>query len=82
MTEGPKRAQDGDAMPTRGMSRAARIGWMMALFLAVQTSVEYILFLVVDSNLPIMVVLNLTEAAAIMIYFMHIPRLWRGREAE
>jgi len=50
---------------------------MMALFLAVQTFLEYVIALTVDKNFPIMVIINLTEAALIMIYFMHITRLWR-----
>lgn len=64
----------------RPTSRPARIALLMALFLAVQTAAEYILALVVDKNLPIMVAINVSEAALIMIYFMHLPRLWRGRE--
>jgi hypothetical protein len=62
------------------MSRPARIALMMALVLALQTAVEYVLALVLDKNLPIMVAINLSEAALIMIYFMHLPRLWQARE--
>lgn len=69
-----------ETAPPAGMSRPARIALLMALFLAVQTAAEYILALVVDKNLPIMVAINLSEAALIMIYFMHLPRLWRGGE--
>jgi hypothetical protein len=76
-TQGERR-QETVAPP--GTSRPARIALMMALVLAVQTAAEYILALVVDKNLPIMVAINLSEAALIMIYFMHLPRLWRGRE--
>ncbi len=68
--------------PERGLGREVRIGWLMALFLAVQTVLEYVLAQVIDANLPIMVAINISEAAAIMVYFMHLPRLWRGREEE
>ncbi len=81
MTEEAKRREDSEVVPP-GMSRAARIGWLMVVFLAIQSAVEYVLSLVLDKNLPIMVVINVTEASAIMIYFMHIPRLWREREEE
>ena len=72
----------GQEAPARGLGREVRIGWFMALFLAVQTVLEYLLAQVIDANLPIMVAINISEAAAIMVYFMHLPRLWRGREEE
>jgi len=76
-THGERRQQPA---PPAGMSRPARIALIMALFLAVQTAAEYVLALALDKNLPVMVVINLSEAALIMVYFMHLPRLWRGRE--
>ena len=67
--------------PGQGFAAALRVGWRMAVALAVLTIVEYAL-ITVTANLPIMVVVNLVEAGLIMIYFMHLPRLWRGREEE
>ncbi len=64
-------------VPRRGLTGPVRIGWTMALFLALQTFLEYVIALTVDKNFPIMVIINLTEAALIMVYFMHITRLWR-----
>lgn len=60
------------------------IGWWMAVFLAVGTAVEYVLAVSISANLPIMIVMNVAEAAAIIWFFMHVYRLWRrgghGRE--
>ncbi len=64
----------------QGMARAHRVALLMAIFLGVQTAGEYVLALTLDRNLPIMVLINVTEAALIMVYFMHLPRLWRGED--
>lgn len=64
--------------------RDIAIGWWMAVFLAVGTAVEYVLAVSISANLPIMIVLNVAEAAAIIWFFMHVYRQWRhgghGRE--
>jgi len=58
--------------------RDARVGRWMVLFLAVGTIVEYAIAVAVDWNFPLMVAINVVEAAAIMAYFMHLPSAWRG----
>ncbi len=58
------------------------IGWWMATFLVVGTIVEYVIAISVDWNLPIMVFINIAEAAAIMIYFMHLPKIFGGHTGE
>jgi len=63
-------------------ARTRRVAWTMAVFLVAATVVEYIIAVTVKQNVPIMVAMNLVEAAAIAIYFMHVSRAWRsdGRE--
>lgn len=58
--------------------RDIKTGWWMAAFLAVGTVVEYVLAVGLEQNLPLMIAINVAEAAAIMVYFMHLPRVWRG----
>jgi len=58
----------------------ARIGWIVFLLLMVGVIVEYIVSLVMTKNLPLMVIMNIIDASLIMYFFMHITRLWGGRE--
>ena len=66
----------------RARARTTRVAWTMAAFLLLATVLEYIIAVNVKQNVPIMVAMNLPEAAAIAIYFMHVSRAWRsdGRE--
>lgn len=63
-----------------GRDRTKRIGLLMVIFLIAGTVVEYITSLVLDTNVPIMVALNVAEAAGILWFFMHIRRVWRSEE--
>ncbi len=63
-----------------GRDRTKRIGLWMVISLVVGTIIEYAIAITVSKNLPIMVVINVVEAAAIMWFFMHVARVWRGEE--
>ncbi len=63
-----------------GRDKTRRVGLWMAVFLAVGTIVEYVLAISIDRNLPIMVAINVAEAAAILWFFMHVYRAWRSEE--
>ncbi len=63
-----------------GRDRTKRIGLWMVISLVVGTIIEYAIAITVSKNLPIMVVINVVEAAAIMWFFMHVARVWRGKE--
>jgi hypothetical protein len=52
----------------------------MAIFLAAGTILEYGIAVTIDKNLPIMVSINVAEAAAILWFFMHVRRAWRNEE--
>jgi hypothetical protein len=41
---------------------------------------EYFIFLWMDRNLHIMIAMNIADAALILVYFMHLPRVWRNKE--
>ncbi len=83
MTGRAQREERGQAMlPKRGFSGAARTGWLVFAVLIVLVLLEYVIFLVMSANLPIMIVMNVIDAALIMYYFMHLPRLWRRDEKE
>ena len=58
------------------------VGWVVFAVLVFLTVVEYLIFLWIDRNLPIMIAMNVADAALIMVYFMHLPRVWRGEEDE
>ncbi len=60
-----------------GLVTPEQVTWFMVAWLAVQTAVEYIIAQVLDANLPIMLVINLLEAASIIYFFQHVYRLWR-----
>jgi caa(3)-type oxidase subunit IV len=59
-----------------------RIGWLVFIALAVLTIVEFAFAVVVDANLPILVVIAIMKAGLIMYYFMHLLRIWRTGEEE
>ena len=59
---------------------AYRTGWWVFLVLIALTVLEYVVALVMDANLPVMVVMNVVDAGLIMYYFMHISRVWRSPE--
>ncbi len=64
------------------MAAYARTGWLVFAALIVLVALEYVVFLILDTNLPIMVVMNVADAALIMYYFMHVSRIWRREEKE
>lgn len=63
-----------------GRDRTRRIGLLMVIFLIAGTVLEYITSQVTDTNVPIMVALNVAEAAGILWFFMHVRRAWRSEE--
>jgi hypothetical protein len=64
------------------MAAYARTGWLVFAVLIVLIVLEYVIFLILDTNLPIMVLMNVADAALIMYYFMHVSRIWRREEKE
>lgn len=69
-------------LPRGGVTGAMRTGWLVFAVLIVLVLLEYVIFLVLSSNMPIMVVMNVVDAALIMYFFMHLPRLWRREDEE
>jgi hypothetical protein len=63
-----------------GRDRTRRVGLWMVVFLAVGTILEYVIAVTVDRNVPIMVAINVAEAAAILWFFMHVRRAWHSEE--
>ncbi len=61
----------------RGLAASIRTGWLIFAVLMALVLLEYAVFLVLDSNAPIMIVMHVIDARLIMFYFMHISRLWR-----
>ncbi len=64
----------------RGLAAAVRTGWLIFAVLMALVMLEYAAFLILDSNLHIMIVMNVIDAGLIMFYFMHVSRLWRREE--
>ncbi|MFA7249122.1 MAG: cytochrome C oxidase subunit IV family protein [Dehalococcoidia bacterium] len=63
---------------------AQRTGLNVFVILAVLTIVEYIVAVTLDSTVLLVALLSVAALAkcwAIVTYFMHIARLWRGEEA-
>ncbi len=69
-------------VPRRKGAKATRIGLMVFAALLVLTWLEYVVFLVVPSNLPLMLVMNVADAALIIYFFMHVTRVWRSENEE
>lgn len=70
------------AAPTE--SAEQRSGFTVFVILAVLTIVEYVVAVGLDSKVGLIVLLTAAAVAkcwAIVVYFMHISRLWRGEEA-
>lgn len=55
---------------------AFRLGWMVFIFLAVVTVVEFLVGLW-SGSFVLLSLLALAKGAAIVYYFMHVYRLWR-----
>jgi hypothetical protein len=66
--------------PTPRMAPPVRTGWLVFLTLMILAIVEYIIFLVLSSNFPLMVAINIADAALIIYFYMHVTRLWRREE--
>ena len=73
--EPPPRAERPKAGPVR-------TGWTVFLTLLVGVIVEYVVAIYMDRNLPLMIAMNIADAALIIYYFMHVTRLWRRQEGE
>lgn len=73
----------GESMrPGKGLAAAQRTGWLVFAALIVLVIGEYIVFLVLEQNLPLMIAMNVADAGLIIWYFMHVRRLWRSPEEE
>jgi hypothetical protein len=62
------------------MAAYARTGWLVFIVLIALVLLEYVVFLAMDMNMPLMVAMNVADAALIVWYFMHVSRLWRREE--
>ncbi len=60
-----------------GLRTHRQVAVFMALFLLALTVLEYLVGQVMTVNVPVLLAINLAEAAAIMYYFQHVYRLWR-----
>lgn len=64
--------------------RAQRTGLNVFLVLVLLTAVEYVVAVSLDSIALLIVLLAaaaIGKCWAILVYFMHVTRLWRGEEA-
>ncbi|MEI7926704.1 MAG: cytochrome C oxidase subunit IV family protein [Chloroflexota bacterium] len=67
-----------------GESADQRTGFTVFVILAILTIAEYIVAVGLDSKVALVVMLSVAAIAkcwAIVVYFMHVSRLWRGEEA-
>ena len=61
-----------------------RTGFTVFVILAILTIAEYVVAVGLDSKVGLIVLLSaaaIGKCWAIVVYFMHIARLWRGEEA-
>jgi hypothetical protein len=61
---------------SKAKDAAFRLGWMVFIFLAVATVIEFFVGLW-GGGFVLLSLLALAKAAAIVYYFMHVYRLWR-----
>lgn len=81
MTHRPEMERGGQVVrPTLRMATLVRTGWLVVATLIMLVVLEYVLFLVLNSNMPIMVAMNIADASMIMYFFMHVNRIWRREE--
>lgn len=81
MTHLPEMETEGQVVrPTLRMATLVRTGWLVVATLIMLVVLEYVVFLILDSNIPIMVAMNVADAAMIMYFFMHVSRIWRREE--
>jgi heme/copper-type cytochrome/quinol oxidase subunit 4 len=64
--------------PGAGTGSPVVVGSIVFAVLIALTILEYFVFVWMDRNLPVMIVMNIIDAALIMVYFMHFGRLWRS----
>jgi hypothetical protein len=69
-------------LPKRGISGPWRTGWLVFVVLLALVLLEYVVFLVLESNLPLMVAMPVADASLIVYDYMHVSRLWRRGERE
>ena len=60
--------------------RKKRIGWTVFLVLAALTVVEFALALFAPGLTMLLVIIALAKASLIVVYFMHIGRIFSGSE--
>jgi hypothetical protein len=60
-----------------GLKSPRQVAVFMAAFLSAQTVVEYLIGQFLTANVPVLLAINIAEAAAIVYYFQHVYRLWR-----
>ncbi len=66
-------------MEQEKLRSAQKLGLLVAVALIVLAALEYVVAIAIDSgNLPIMLIMNVVDAALIIYYFMHVAHLWRG----
>lgn len=56
------------------------LGLLVLAMLIALTVAEYFIALALERNLPIMIAMNMADASLIMLFFMHLTRLWRKGE--
>ena len=60
-----------------------RIGWIVAIVLAVLTALEYWIAIRFEGNvIPWLAIIALLKAWLIVQYFMHVSQLWHAEKGE
>jgi heme/copper-type cytochrome/quinol oxidase subunit 4 len=60
-----------------------RRGLVAIIVLAVLTAIEYVIAVGIDSTSTVVTLLSMigiAKAVIILVYFMHLPVVWRGEE--
>ncbi|HXG42264.1 MAG TPA: hypothetical protein VNL95_06010 [Dehalococcoidia bacterium] len=60
-----------------GLQGPRQVARFMLAFLLAQTVAEYAIAQAMAANVPLLLLINVLEAAAIVYYFQHVYRLWR-----
>jgi cytochrome c oxidase subunit IV len=73
-------SSNGASAPGASQTNPVTLGLVVFVLLMALTVLEYFIFLWMDRNLHVMIAMNIADAALIIVYFMHLPRVWRTRE--
>jgi hypothetical protein len=65
---------------TTERKKGSRVGYMMLVVLAILTVAEIVVALALNS-VALLFIVNILEAAAIMVVFMHVKSVWSSKEA-